>query len=182
MNHAHPSSGSAPGPSTPATLALEQAGLGFVRHLYLHDPAAHSFGLEAAQVLGLDPARVFKTLLVDRGEGGVTAGSRGPAGGRLAVAVVPVSGQLDLKAAAAALGSKSVVMARAADAERSSGYVVGGISPIGQKRSLVTLLDESAFDHSTIYVSGGRRGFDLELSPSDLLAVTGGSRAAIARP
>lgn len=153
-----------------------------MRHPYRHDPAAQSFGLEAAQALGIDPAQVFKTLLVDRSEAGYSAGRSGAAGTRHAVAVVPVSAQLDLKAAAVALGSKSLVMARPSDAERSSGYVVGGISPIGQKRALATLLDESAFDFTTIYVSGGRRGFDLELAPFDLLAVTGGSRAAIARP
>lgn len=179
MSPAHPSPGSASGPSTPATQALELAGLAYVRHTYRHDPAARSFGLEAAQALGLDAARVFKTLLVDRG-GPSPASKSG--GERLAVAIVPVSGRLDLKAAAAALGCKAVVMARPVAAERSTGYVVGGISPIGQKRSLPTLLDASACTFTTVFVSGGRRGFDLELTPSDLLAVTGGSSAVIARP
>lgn len=170
------------GPDTPATRALDRLGLSYVRHLYRHAPGAQSYGHEAAQALGVDLVRVFKTLLVDRGEGAAAVRPGEPAGARLAVAVVPVSGQLDLKAVADALGSKSVVMARPRDAERSTGYVVGGISPIGQKRSLPTVVDESAFDFTTIYVSGGRRGFDLELSPSDLEAVTTGARAAISRP
>jgi Cys-tRNA(Pro)/Cys-tRNA(Cys) deacylase len=103
---------------TPATVALAAAGVAFTQHAYEHDPAARSFGLEAAEVLGLPPEQVFKTLLVDTGGG-------------LAVAVVPVVGQLDLKAMAAALGAKRVSMADPAAAQRSSGYVVGGISPIG---------------------------------------------------
>lgn len=160
------------GPATQATLALDRAGLPYRRHVYHHDPDAKSFGLEAAHVLGVDPARVFKTLLVDTGAAGVR---------RLAVAVVPVAGQLDLKAAAAAFGAKTVSLADPAAAERSTGYVVGGISPIGQRRALPTVLDESAFDFETVYVSGGRRGFDVELAPDDLLALTGGSRAVIRR-
>ncbi|MEO7753573.1 MAG: Cys-tRNA(Pro) deacylase [Terracoccus sp.] len=160
---------SADGPSTPATAALDRADVVYRRHPYAHDPAAPSYGLEAAEALGVAPERVLKTLLVDTGAG-------------LAVGIVPVAGQLDLKAMAAALGAKSVRMADTAAAERSSGYVVGGISPVGQRRPLPTVLDESAFDHATVYVSGGRRGFDLELSPVDLLAVTGASRAPIGRP
>ncbi len=160
------------GPATQATLALDRAGLPYRRHVYHHDPDAKSFGIEAAHVLGVDPARVFKTLLVDTGAAGVR---------RLAVAVVPVAGQLDLKAAAAAFGAKTVLLADPAAAERSTGYVVGGISPIGQRRALPTVLDESAFDFETVYVSGGRRGFDVELAPDDLLALTGGSRAMIRR-
>ena len=176
MNAPTPGSsrGSSPGvgPATPATLALDRARVPYRRHVYQHDPFAKSFGLEAADVLGVDPARVFKTLLVDTGA---------PGAGRLAVAVVPVVGQLDLKAAAAALGAKTVSMAGPAAAERSTGYVIGGISPIGQKRPLATLLDESAFAFETVYVSGGRRGFDVELAPNDLLALTSGSRADIRR-
>ncbi len=160
------------GPATPATLALDRAGVPYRRHVYQHDPHAKSFGLEAADVLGVDPDRVFKTLLVDTG----AAGAR-----RLAVAVVPVTGQLDLKAAAAALGAKTVSMAGPEAAERSSGYVIGGISPIGQRRALATVLDESAFDFETVYVSGGRRGFDVELAAGDLLALTRGSRASLRR-
>lgn len=157
------------GPTTPATVALGRAGLRYTRHTYQHDPAAASFGLEAAAALGVSPARVFKTLLVDLGQG-------------LGVGVVPVEGSLDLKAVAAALGVKSVAMAAPEAAERVTGYVVGGISPVGQKRALPTVLDESALIHETIFVSGGRRGFDLELAPADLVAITGATAAPIGRP
>lgn len=153
---------------TPATVALTAAGVVFTQHTYDHDPSARSFGLEAAEVLGLPPEQVFKTLLVDTGTG-------------LAVAVVPVAGQLDLKAMAGALGVKKVSMADPAAAERSSGYVVGGISPVGQKRALPTVVDESAELFDVVYVSGGRRGLDLGLAPSDLVAVTGAAVADIAR-
>ncbi len=153
---------------TPATVALTTAGVSFTRHSYEHDPGAGSFGLEAADVLGLPPEQVFKTLLVDSGAG-------------LAVAVVPVSGRLDLKAMAAALGVKRVTMADPAAAQRSSGYVVGGISPVGQKRALPTVVDESAELFDVVYVSGGRRGLDLGLSPADLVRVTGAVVADIGR-
>ena len=153
---------------TPATVALDRAGIRYAVRAYEHDPAAASYGAEAAKALGVAQARVFKTLLVQ--------GER-----ELAVGIVPVDGQLDLKAMAAALGLKRVAMADVATAERVTGYVVGGISPIGQKRSLETVLDESAQQHDTILVSGGRRGLDLELAPADLLAVTRGTIAGIAR-
>ena len=153
---------------TPATVALTAAGVSFSQHTYEHDPTARSFGLEAAQVLGLPPEQVFKTLLVDTG----TA---------LAVAVVPVAGRLDLKAMAAALGAKRVTMADPVAAQRSSGYVLGGISPIGQKRALPTVVDESAELFGVVYVSGGRRGLDLGLSPADLVLVTGAVLADIGR-
>lgn len=153
---------------TPATVALTRAGIPYAVRAYEHDPAAESFGLEAAQALGVEPERVFKTLLVDAGVG-------------LAVGIVPVDRSLDLKAIAAALGVKKVAMADPAAAERSSGYVVGGISPIGQKRALPTVLDESAFGFDSVLVSGGRRGLDLELSPADLTSVTSAVRASIAR-
>ncbi|ANS77747.1 Cys-tRNA(Pro) deacylase YbaK [Serinicoccus hydrothermalis] len=153
---------------TPATVALDRAGIRYAVRAYEHDPAASSYGTEAAQALGVDPAAVFKTLLVE-GQGG------------LAVGIVPVDGSLDLKAIAVALGLKKVTMADPASAERVTGYVVGGISPVGQKRALPTVLDVSAADRETILVSGGRRGLDLELSPADLLAVTGGTTAPIAR-
>jgi Cys-tRNA(Pro)/Cys-tRNA(Cys) deacylase len=166
---------SGPG-GTPATAALIRAGIAFEVHTYDHDPSASSFGLEAAEVLGLDPARVYKTLLA------AVDGSTGSAGtGRLVVGIVPVSGQLDLKALAAAVGAKKAVMADPADAERVTGYVVGGISPIGQKKRLPTVLDASARGHETLFVSGGRRGMDLELSPADLVAITGATVAAIGR-
>ena len=157
------------GPSTPATVALDRAGLPYARHTYVHDPAAQSYGLEAAEALGVAPGRVFKTLLVDLSP-------------RLAVGIVPVTGSLDLKSMAAALGVKSVSMAQPQAAERATGYVVGGISPIGQKRALATVLDSSALGHPTIFVSGGRRGFDLELSPSDLVTLTRAVTAPIGRP
>lgn len=158
---------SAPG-GTPATVALTRAGIGFTAHPYDHDPAAESFGLEAAGALGVDPGRVFKTLFVS-------------ADGRLAVGVVPVSGQLDLKAVAAALGAKRAVMADRAAAERASGYVVGGISPVGQRRPHPTVVDESALAFETVFVSGGRRGLDLELAPADLVRVTSATTARIGR-
>ena len=156
------------GPTTPATLALDRAGVSYTRHAYDHDPSAASFGLEAAALLGVDPQRVFKTLLVDTGPG-------------LAVGIVPVAGQLDLKAIASALGVKSVTMADPPAAERSSGYVVGGISPVGQKRALPTVLDDTACGFETVFVSGGRRGFDIELSPTDLASITRAVRAPIGR-
>lgn len=153
---------------TPATVALARAGVAFTAHAYEHDPRAAAYGLEAAEKLGLDPDRVFKTLLAT-------------VDGTLAVGIVPVALQLDLKALAQALGGKRAEMADPAVAERKTGYVVGGISPIGQKTTLATVLDDSAILCETIFVSGGRRGLDLELTPDDLLAVTGGRYAPIAR-
>ncbi|KGN38670.1 Cys-tRNA(Pro) deacylase [Knoellia subterranea] len=153
---------------TPATVALTRAKIPYAVRAYEHDPAAESFGLEAAEALGVEPGRVFKTLLVDTGSG-------------LAVGVVPVDRSLDLKAMASALGVKKVAMADPVAAERSSGYVVGGISPIGQKRALPTVVDASASEHKTVLVSGGRRGLDIELSPADLVTATSGSTAPIAR-
>ena len=153
---------------TPATLALTHAGVPFAAHAYEHDPGVTAFGIEAATALGVEPARVFKTLIAD-------------ADGRLVVGIVPVTGQLDLKALATAVAAKRASLANAAAAQRKTGYVVGGISPVGQKSRLETVLDASASAFETVYVSGGRRGFDIELSPADLLAVTGGRLAAIAR-
>jgi Cys-tRNA(Pro)/Cys-tRNA(Cys) deacylase len=153
---------------TPATVALTKAKVEFSTHAYEHDPAAKSYGLEAAEALGLAPEQVFKTLLVE-------------VDGKLTVGVLPVDKQLDLKAIAAASGGKKAVMADPAAAERTTGYVVGGISPIGQKRSLPTVVDSTATDHPTVYVSGGRRGLDIGLSPTDLIAVTNARTADIAR-
>lgn len=158
---------------TPATDALSAAGVVFTLHAYDHDPGERHFGDETIAVLGLDPERVFKTLLVDCDPGG-----RRP---ELAVGVVPVAGMLDLKAIASALGVKKVEMAKPADAERSSGYVVGGISPLGQKTALPTVIDETAQLFDTIFCSAGKRGLQLELAPDDLLRVTGASYADIAR-
>lgn len=156
------------GPGTPATLALTTAGILFTAHVYEHDPANTNFGLEAASALGLEAERVFKTLLADLD-------------GELVVGIVPVTGKLDLKGLAAALGGKKAEMADPRLAERRTGYVVGGISPIGQKTRHRTVLDETAELWDSVYVSGGRRGFDLELAPSDLVAVTGAVVADIAR-
>lgn len=155
-------------PATPATSALARAGIEHTVHAYPHDPRAASYGQEAAQALGVGPDRVFKTLLVT-------------ADGELAVGVVPVAGQLDLKAIARALGRAKAVMADPEHAERSTGYVTGGISPVGQRRALPTVLDSSALAHPTVYVSAGRRGLEVELSPQDLVAVTGALTAAISR-
>ena len=153
---------------TPATVALERAGVTFTVHAYDHDPRSTSYGLEAADALGLDPDRVFKTLLAD-------------VDGELVVAVVPVSGQLDLKALAAVLGGKRAAMADPAVAERTTGYVVGGISPIGQRKRLRTVVDETAVTRPAVYVSGGRRGVDLGLDPSDLVRVLDAHVARIGR-
>jgi len=159
------------GTGTPATLALTQAHVPYTVHTYEHDPAVQDFGREAARVLGFDPLRVFKTLIVATG-----AGRPG-----LAVGIVPVAGSLDLKAMARALGVKKVDLTDPKTAENSSGYIVGGISPIAQKTPLPTVLDETADLFDTILVSGGRRGLDIELAPADLLRVTGGILADIAR-
>jgi Cys-tRNA(Pro)/Cys-tRNA(Cys) deacylase len=153
---------------TPATVALTAAGIGFEVRAYDHDPRAASYGTEAAEALGVDPARVFKTLLASLDA-------------QLVVGIVPVSGQLDLKALARALGGSKAVMAEVAAAERATGYVAGGISPIGQKRAHPTVLDASALEHPTILVSGGRRGLDLEIAPHDLVAITGAVTATIGR-
>ncbi|MGC4948373.1 Cys-tRNA(Pro) deacylase [Streptomyces sp. DT224] len=153
---------------TPATVALTAAGTAFTVHAYDHDPASPSYGEEAAQALGVSPDRVFKTLVAD-------------VDGRLTVAVVPVAGSLDLKALAAAAGGKRATMADPAAAERTTGYVRGGISPLGQRKRLPTILDASARAHTTICVSAGRRGLEVELSPEDLAALTGAVFADIGR-
>lgn len=152
---------------TPATRALELAGIAFSVHEYDHDPSARGFGLEAAAALGLDPDQVFKTLLV-------TA-----AAGAHAVAIVPVSGQLSLRAMSAALGSKRVEMCDPAVAQRVTGYVIGGISPFGQRIELPTVIDETCELYEIVYVSGGRRGLDVGVAPADLLRVLGATTAAI---
>lgn len=153
---------------TPATVALTRAGIEFSVHEYTHDPRAQSFGLEAAEALGLDPARVFKTLMAT-------------VDGALTVGIVPVSGQLDLKALARAVGGSKATMADVAAAERATGYVAGGISPVGQKRPHPTVLDETATAYDVVYVSGGRRGLDLGIAPADLQRVTDAVVAPIGR-
>lgn len=154
---------------TPAIDLLKKAAAEFQVHSYAHDPKSPSYGLEAAEKLGLAPERVFKTLLActDRKE--------------LLVAVVPVAGSLDLKALAQAAGARKVEMADPDQAQRATGYLLGGISPLGQKKRLRTFVDQSAGNHASIHVSAGRRGLELELSPDTLIACTGASLAAIAR-
>ena len=151
------------GKGTPAIAAATRAGVPFTVHEYAHDPRTESYGLEAVEKLGLDPARVFKTLVAD-------------VDGALTVAVVPVAAQLDLHA----LG-KRARMADPKAAERATGYVSGGISPLGQRRPLATVVDESALAFETIHVSAGRRGLELELVPADLVSLTGARVARIAR-
>jgi len=157
--------------ATPATAALARAGVAHVVRAYDHDPAvaaaAGGYGAEAAAALGVDPAQVLKTLVAS-------------VDGDLVVAVVPVDGRLDLKALAAAVGGKRAVMAEPAAAERATGYVVGGISPLGQRRRLRTVVDAGALEHPTVLVSAGRRGLDVELAPADLVALTGAVTAPVA--
>lgn len=154
---------------TPAINAAKRARITYAIHGYEHDKAATAYGEEAADKLGLSPARVFKTLLAQLD------------GRELVVAVVPVANQLNLKQLAAALNARNADMARPADAERATGYVVGGISPLGQKKALRTVIDDSARGHATIYVSAGRRGLEIELAAADLAALTRAAFAAIAR-
>lgn len=154
------------GRRTPATTALDTAGADYTLHTYHHDARARSYGDEAAQALGLAPERVFKTLVAD-------------VGGRLAVGVVPVSAQLDLRALAAALGAKKASMADVAAAERATGYVTGGISPLGHRSPLPVVVDLSVAEHDTVFCSAGRRGLQVELTPDALLTVTAATLAAI---
>ncbi|HEY7794474.1 MAG TPA: Cys-tRNA(Pro) deacylase [Gaiellaceae bacterium] len=147
---------------TPAVVAAERAGIAFTLHEYEHDPNAESYGLEAAAKTGVEPARVFKTLVVAQD-------------GALSVAIVPVAAQLDLRT----LGKRAALADRTA-AERATGYVLGGISPLGQRKRLPTLIDESALGHETIFVSAGRRGLELELAPEDLVRLTDARLARIA--
>jgi Cys-tRNA(Pro)/Cys-tRNA(Cys) deacylase len=151
---------------TPATVALDRAGVPFTLHPYEHDASATHFGEEAAAALGVDPTRIFKTLLADVGH-------------ELVVAVVPVARQLDLKALAAVLGVKRATMAEPAAAVRSTGYVLGGISPFGQRTRLRTVVDDSALDHASVLVSAGKRGLQVELAPADLVRVTGAVSGAL---
>ncbi|WP_028803166.1 Cys-tRNA(Pro) deacylase [Streptomyces sp. 142MFCol3.1] len=153
---------------TPATVALTDAGVAFTVHSYEHDPSHPSYGEEAAEAMGVSPERVFKTLVAD-------------VDGALVVAVVPVAGSLDLKALATAVGGKRAAMADPAAAERTTGYVRGGISPLGQRKKLRTVLDSSAAAHATICVSAGRRGLEVELSPDDLAKLTDAVSAPVGR-
>ena len=153
---------------TPATVALAALGIRFVPHPYRHVAGTSAFGLEAAAALDVDPARVLKTLVAT-------------VDGRFVIAVVPVSTTLDLESLAAAALGKRAGVAEPAAAERRTGYVGGGISRLGQRSRLPLYLDASALTHPTVFVSGGRRGFDIQLTPADLLSATGGTTAAIAR-
>jgi Cys-tRNA(Pro)/Cys-tRNA(Cys) deacylase len=154
--------------ATPAFIALHRANIPFTPHAYVHDPRADSFGMEAAQALGVEPGRVFKTLMAE-------------VDGELCVGVVPVMGSLDLKALADALGGKRAQMADAAQAQRATGYVIGGISPLGQKKRHRTVIDKTSAHWPTIFVSGGRRGLEAELQPNDLILLTDAVIARIAR-
>lgn len=154
---------------TPATKQLDRVGVSYRLHRYQHDPQAESYGSEAADKLGLDHGQVFKTLLAASETG------------ELLVAVVPVNGMLNLKALAQAAGVKKIAMADPAAAQRSTGYLVGGISPLGQKKRLRTFIDASANLWAQVFVSGGRRGLEIELAPADLARQTQGSFVDIGR-
>ena len=154
---------------TPAVVAARRAKISFLLREYEHDPDAPSYGIEAAQALGLDPGCVFKTLVAE-GDGR-----------QLVVALVPVACTLDLKALAAAIGAKRVAMADPAAAERVTGYVVGGISPLGQKKRLAMVIDDSVLALDTVYVSAGRRGLEIALAPADLIRLCDAATATIAR-
>ncbi|QJY46760.1 Cys-tRNA(Pro) deacylase [Pseudonocardia broussonetiae] len=154
------------GRGTPATALLARERVAHVLHSYEHG-SGQAYGPEAAQLLGLDPARVFKTLVAE-------------VDGRLTVAVVPVADSLDLKGLAAAVGGKRARMADVADAERATGYVAGGISPLGQRKRLPTVVDSSAQGLDTMFCSAGRRGLEVELAPADLARLAGAVFAPIA--
>ncbi|MEV6910303.1 Cys-tRNA(Pro) deacylase [Amycolatopsis sp. NPDC051071] len=155
------------GKGTPATALLAKQKVSHVLHAYDHDPRAASYGLEAVEALGLDPARVFKTLVAE-------------VDGKLTVGVVPVTGQLDLKALAAAAGGKKAKMADPAAVRRATGYVLGGISPLGHRSRLPVVIDASAAGFETVHCSAGRRGLEVELAPGDLVRLTGAVVAPIA--
>ncbi len=153
---------------TPAVDAAKKAGIQYTLHEYSHDSQASSFGEEAASLLNISPNQVFKTLLISATDSN-----------QLAVAIVPVSNQLNLKSAAKALGFKKASMADPAEAEKVTGYILGGISPLGQKKRLPFVLDESAKSFETIYVSAGKRGLEIELAPSDLIKLCNAKTADI---
>src|SRR5580693_9560964 len=156
------------GRGTTATVALERAGISFALHEYAHDPRHESYGLEASQALGVPPERVFKTLIAE-------------VDGTLVTGVVPVTGQLDLKALAAAAGGKKAAMAPVAAAERATGFVAGGLSPVGQRKQLPVILDSTAMDFPTVFCSAGRRGLEIELAPADLARAAQATVARIGR-
>lgn len=153
---------------TPAINVAKKSKIEYQVHKYVHDPKHASYGLEAAEALELDPERVFKTLVAELDDGSLTVG------------IVPVSNQLNMKQLAKAAGRKKAAMAEASRVEKSTGYVLGGVSPLGQKKRLPTIIDKSANAHKTIFVSAGRRGLEIELSPEDLRSLTSGTFASIA--
>ena len=157
------------GRGTAATDLLTRQGIPYTVHTYDHDPRSGSYGAEAAQALSVPLGRVFKTLMAD-------------VDGTLTVGVVPVAAQLDLKALAAAVGGKKAAMADPAAAERATGYVTGGISPLGQRRRLRVVIDATALEFPTVYCSGGRRGLEIELAAGDLVRAANATVAPIARP
>jgi Cys-tRNA(Pro)/Cys-tRNA(Cys) deacylase len=152
---------------TPAINAAKKKKIGYKIHQYTHDPAHESYGKEAAEKLGIEEERVYKTLVVQLENGNLT------------VAVVPVSSMLSMKQIAKTVGAKKAAMADKELVEKTTGYVVGGVSPLGQKKRLVTIIDSSAEDFPTIFVSAGRRGLEIELSPADLAALTSAAFAKI---
>jgi Cys-tRNA(Pro)/Cys-tRNA(Cys) deacylase len=154
------------GRGTPATVLLARLGLAHTVHGYEHDPRSSSYGLEAAEALGVPAGQVFKTLIAE-------------VDGALTVAVVPVDRQLDLKALAAAAGGKRAKMAEVSAAERATGYVAGGISPLGQRQRLPVIIDATAAQFATVFCSAGRRGLEIEVAPADLTAAAGARVAAI---
>lgn len=157
------------GRGTPATALLTRLGIPHTVHVYVHDPRHGSYGLEAGEALGIPPARVFKTLVAE-------------VDGTLMVGVLPVASQLDLKALAAAAGGKKASLAEVSVAERVTGYVAGGISPLGLRRRLAVVIDSAALDFATICCSGGRRGLEIELAPGDLVRAANATVAPISRP
>ncbi len=163
---------------TPAFAALQRAGVPHTTHTYVPDPRSDGYGLEAAAALDVAPERVLKTLMVQ--VDGTGADGTGVNGTELVAALVPVTTHLDLKAVAAALGGKRAQMADPQVAQRATGYVLGGISPFGQRRPHRTVVDSSALAHTTVHVSGGRRGLEVELSPQDLVSTTGAVTASVA--
>jgi len=156
------------GGGTRATQQLAKLGISHTVHRYDHDPRHPSYGQEASDALGVPPDRVFKTLIAD-------------VDGELTVAVVPVGGSLDLKALATVVGGKKAAMAEAAQAEKASGYVTGGIAPVGLRRPLPVVVDETALRHVTVFCSAGQRGLEIELAPADLVTAAGARTAPIAR-
>jgi Cys-tRNA(Pro)/Cys-tRNA(Cys) deacylase len=157
------------GHATLATTLLDKQGIAHTAHTYQHDPRHASYGTEASEALRIPPERVFKTLITE-------------VDGALTVAVLPVATNLDLKALAAAAGGKRAAMAAVMAAERATGYVAGGISPLGQRKRLPVIIDASALAYATIYCSGGRRGLEIELAPGDLVRAANAAVAPISQP